>query len=99
MKLKVHRVGTVTLGIMLVMFGLLFLAHMVISFPYEFIFKLWPVMIIGLGVEILLANAKSDKITFVYDKGAVFLMIIICFFSMSMATMEVLFHMCSISIK
>lgn len=91
--MKTHRVGTVTLGIMLVIFGILFLMHMLIpTIPYDFIFRLWPIMIIALGVEVLLANAKSEQITFVYDKGAVFLMIIICFFSMSMATFEVLIN-------
>ena len=91
--MKTHRVGTITLGIMMVMFGVLFLVHMVMPMiAYHFIFRLWPVMIIALGVEILLANAKSEQVTFVYDKGAIFLMIIISFFSMSMATMEVLFH-------
>lgn len=91
--MKTYRVGTITLGIMLVVFGVLFLVHMVMPMlPYHFIFRLWPVMIIALGVEILLANAKSEQVTFVYDKGAIFLMIIISFFSMSMATMEVLLH-------
>lgn len=91
--MKMHRVGTVTLGIMLVVFGILFLIHMVIpTLRYEFIFKLWPIMLIALGVEVILANLKSEKITFLYDKGAVLLMIIICFFSMTMATVEMLIN-------
>lgn len=91
--MKTHRVGTITLGIMLVLFGILFLVHMVIPMlPYHFIFRLWPVILIVLGGEVLLANAKGEHVTFIYDKGAIFLIIIISFFSMSMATMEVLFH-------
>ncbi|MFA9375190.1 MAG: LiaI-LiaF-like domain-containing protein [Lachnotalea sp.] len=91
--MKEHRVGTVTLGIMMILFGVLFLIHMLIpALSYDLIYRIWPIMIIALGVEVLLANRKSEKIRFVYDKGAVFLMIIICFFSMSMATIEVLIH-------
>ncbi|PXV96019.1 hypothetical protein C8E03_101652 [Lachnotalea glycerini] len=91
--MRVHKVGTITLGIVLVVFGLLFLAHMLIpSFHYELIFKLWPIILIILGLEVLLVNAKSRNETFIYDKGAIFLIIIISFFSMSMATMELLFQ-------
>jgi hypothetical protein len=90
--MKMHRVGTVTLGVVLVIFGLLFLVRMIVpSLDYVFIFKLWPIMLIALGIEVLLANIRSEQVTFIYDKGAIFLMIIICFFSMSMATMEIVF--------
>lgn len=90
--MRTHRVGTVTLGLSLVIFGILFLTHMVIPvLRYETIFKFWPIMLIALGVEVLLTNRKIEQEIFVYDKGAVFLMILICFFSMTMASFEVLF--------
>lgn len=91
--MKEHRVGTVTLGLMLVIFGILFLVHMIIpGVSYDFIFQLWPFMLVALGVEVLWVNVKNEQVSFVYDKGAVFLMIIISFFSMTMATMEMFFH-------
>lgn len=90
--MRTHRVGTVTLGFSLVIFGILFLIHMVIpALRYEIIYRLWPIMLISLGVEVLLTNMKIEQEAFVYDKGAVFLMILICFFSMTMATFEVMF--------
>ena len=67
-----------------VVFGVLFLLQVfgnVIS--YETIFKLWPVILIGLGIEILLSNLISKK--FVYDKGAVVLLILMVFLSVGMA--------------
>lgn len=92
MRLKEHRIGTVTLGSMLVIFGILFLIHMIIpAISYDFIFRLWPFILIALGIEVLLVNIRSKQVSFVYDKGAVFLMIIISFFSMTMATMEMVF--------
>ena len=40
-------------------------------------------MIIGLGIELLISNFLTDKI--IYDKAAIFLMIVIAFFAMGMA--------------
>lgn len=90
--MRTHRVGTVTLGFCLIVFGTLFFIHMLLPIlRYEIIYKLWPIMLIGLGVEVLLTNVKIQRDAFIYDKGAIFLMIVICFFSMMMATFEVLF--------
>lgn len=90
--MRTHRVGTITLGLILIVFGTLFLVHMVVpTFGYKVIYKLWPIMLITLGMEILLTNKKVEQDKFIYDKGAIFLMILICFFSMTMATFEVLF--------
>lgn len=90
--MRTHRVGTVTLGFGLIVFGTLFFIHMILpALRYEIIYKLWPIMLIGLGVEVLLTNVKIQRDAFIYDKGAIFLMIVICFFSMMMATFEVLF--------
>lgn len=83
---RVHRVGTITLGICLIIIGGLFLAHM--AFPeisYVFIYKLWPIVFIILGIEILLANFKSKLGEFVYDKTAIILVAGLIMFSMLMA--------------
>lgn len=85
---RIHRVGSITTGLSMVVFGVLFLLHIfgnVIS--YETIFKLWPVILIGLGIEILLSNLISKK--FVYDKGAVVLLILMVFLSVGMACTDV----------
>jgi UDP-N-acetylmuramyl pentapeptide phosphotransferase/UDP-N-acetylglucosamine-1-phosphate transferase len=86
---KTHRVGTVTLGGMLVVFGALFLLRIFFhELSYEIIFKLWPVVFIFLGLEILLANFVQKEEKLVYDKTAFALIIILSFFAMGMAITE-----------
>ena len=56
----IRRVGSVTFGLTLICYGVLFLAHL--FFPvikYKYIFRLWPVVFILLGGEILVENHKS----------------------------------------
>ena len=83
---RCHRVGSITFGCGLVVFGVLFLVHMFIPLliSYELIFRLWPGIFILLGVEILVANRK-DSVQFVYDRGAIFLIVLLSVFAMGMA--------------
>lgn len=84
-----HRVGTVTLGCVLIFMGGLCMAHMIFpSLSYVTIFRLWPVILIALGVEVLLAQGKSDKVEFIYDGWAVVMMILLIFFAMCMAVAD-----------
>ena len=89
-KIRVHRVGTITTGLSMIVFGILFLLH---SFGYimnyEMIFQFWPIMLIGLGIELLLASCIKRK--FVYDKGAIMLLIVMTFFVIGMATVDICF--------
>ena len=81
---RTHRVGTITTGLSLIAFGVMFVIHMFLNvLSYDLIFKLWPVILIGLGVELLLSNFIKDKI--VYDKAAIFLMFVMALFAMGMA--------------
>lgn len=91
---KVHRVGTITSGTALIIFGILFLLHMLVpTVNFLFIFRLWPVILIMLGIEILVGNYKKST-TFVYDKGSILLMIILMFFALFMGiTSEWLLHL------
>jgi UDP-N-acetylmuramyl pentapeptide phosphotransferase/UDP-N-acetylglucosamine-1-phosphate transferase len=87
--IKTHRVGTVTLGGMLIAFGVLFLLRIfLIDLSYEIIFKLWPIIFIFLGSEILIANFSQKEDKLVYDKTAFALIIILSFFAMGMAITE-----------
>lgn len=91
----IHKVGTLTLGFMLVFFGVLFLVHTAgIALSYEIIFRFWPVILIFLGCEILLAQLlygkKDQTVRLVYDKAAVFLLIVLTFFSMGMALADII---------
>ena len=87
---RTHRVGSITLGCSLVAFGVLFLAHLLFEgLSYELIFHLWPLILIGLGVELLICNA-SNKRDMVYDKGTVVILMIMSFFAMCMAGADML---------
>lgn len=84
-----HRVGTITLGTMLITFGVLFLLHIILpGITFAFIFKLWPIIFIFLGLEILISNMRLKEEKLNYDGGAIALIIILSFFAMGMAIVE-----------
>lgn len=84
--MRTHRVGTITLGTMLISFGLLFLLRIfILTLTYDFIFKLWPIIFIVLGIEILIANVKQTQEKLIYDKAAIALMVVLSFFAIGMA--------------
>lgn len=88
---RTHRVGTITCGLMLTLYGILFLLHMAVpTLNYWIIFRLWPVVFIMLGVEILISSVgkNQDKRKFVYDFPAVLVIIIMMLFAMIMAAVE-----------
>ncbi|HHV11123.1 MAG TPA: hypothetical protein GXX75_12670 [Clostridiales bacterium] len=86
---RTHRVGTFTLGGMLVSFGIIFLLRIFIqTISYGVIFKLWPIIFIFLGMEILIANFNQKEDKLVYDKTAFALIIILSFFAMGMSMIE-----------
>lgn len=85
---RIHRIGTVTFGVTLVIAGLLFLAHT--FFPelnYSMIFHLWPCIFIMLGVEILASCRKTEEEP-KYDVPAIFIMLGLILFAMGMGTLE-----------
>lgn len=88
--MRVRRVGSLTCGILLVLFGILFLLHMIVpAITFTIIFRLWPMILILLGLEMLLANRKAAEETIKYDTGAIVLVIILAFFAMSMGVVEI----------
>lgn len=85
---RIHRVGTITAGMSMIAFGILMLCHSVFGFiDYQMVFSLWPVILIGLGLELLLSNFAEKRI--VYDKAAVVLLIMMMFFAIGMAMAEI----------
>lgn len=88
---RTHRVGTVTCGLMFVVYGVLFLLHTIIpKFSYGILFDLWPIILISLGVEILVSctrkNKEEQKI--VYDFPAVLLVMLLVLFVVIMAAAD-----------
>lgn len=85
-----HRVGSVTAGLAMVGYGVMFLLHLFFELvDYQMMFSLWPVMLILLGLELLISNFSTKKI--VYDKAAIFLLIVMTFFAMGMAVADLCF--------
>ena len=85
---KTRRVGTITVGICMVSFGVMFLFCSVFKIiKYQVVFALWPVIIIALGVEMLIYSGFKGKL--IYDKGSVWIMILMLFLSGGMATVDV----------
>lgn len=85
---RIHRVGSITAGLSMIVFGSLLFAHSVFGFAdYQLIFSFWPMILIGLGIELLLSNFMEKNI--VYDKAAVVLMILMVFFAIGMAVADI----------
>ena len=88
MKRITRRVGSLTCGIAMVGFGLLFLLNTLFGLiDYTKIFSLWPLLLICLGVEMLISNMKysdTERFTLVYDKGAIVLTILVTIFAVGM---------------
>lgn len=81
---KVHRVGTITLGITLVGFGAAYLMRLFFpELPLSLLVHLWPASMILLGIEVLFAGFSRRE--FVMDKGAVVLLFFLVFFLCLMA--------------
>ena len=76
--IRIHRVGTITTGCTLIAAGVLFVIHTFLNIiSYEMIFRLWPIILIGLGFEVLAANFSKERI--VYDKAGVVLLFLVVF--------------------
>ena len=89
--IRIHRVGTVTFGLVLVILGVLCLLRLI--FPvvdYELIFRLWPAVFICLGLEVLVSSRRPER-RVVYDGAAIFLLVLLILFAMSMAGMDWIF--------
>lgn len=98
--MRMRRVGGFTCGVVLVAFGVMLLLHSFIpALTYRLIFSFWPVILIILGVELLIANAvscsKGDEdcqekkhVEFKYDMAAIALIFVVAVFSMGMGFAE-----------
>ena len=87
--IKGRRVGTFTTGIVLVMFGVLFLLRLVNpGINYLLIASAWPLVLIILGIEIIVAYLLNKEEIMKYDFYAIILIIIVSIFAMGMGCME-----------
>lgn len=87
--MKPRRVGSVTLGICLVVFGVLFLVSAFVdSFNYLFVIKFWPVVLISLGIEMLVYAFSKNSDSAKLDVPACIMTCVVMLFSMCMAAAE-----------
>lgn len=88
-----RRMGTFTLGVCLLVFGILFMIHLFVKVvDYQLIFHLWPIIFIFLGGEVLYYAIRGADQKMKYDYAAVFLIIILAIFAMGMAGMDLVFE-------
>lgn len=81
--MRTHKVGTITLGLTLVICGIVFLLQMLIpGMTFWLVCRFWPLIFIILGVEILISNWRDKEGTFIYDKGSILLTFIVIGFAM-----------------
>lgn len=88
---QVRRVGSVTFGITLICYGILFLLRIFLpALKYHFIFQCWPVVFILLGIEILVENHKgrTQEQKVIYDFAAIFMLAAMLLFAMIMAVID-----------
>lgn len=87
-----RRVGSFTCGIAMIGFGILFLLNTLFSVvDYTEIFSLWPLLLICMGAEMLIANVRysdTERFTLVYDKGAIVLLILVTLFAIGMGVTD-----------
>ena len=69
--MKERRIGTFSLGIVLLVYGVLFLISTYVkSFSLYFVFRLWPFIFIVLGGEILYSAVRYREENYRYDFAA-----------------------------
>ena len=87
--MRQRRVGAITLGSVLILYGALFLLHIFIDgISYCMIFMMWPVVFLALGVEVLVSAVRWKDERFRYDFAAIIIICILLFFAMGMAGMD-----------
>ncbi|MDE6387686.1 MAG: DUF5668 domain-containing protein [Lachnospiraceae bacterium] len=88
---QTRRVGSLTFGVTLVCYGILFLVHTFVPMiRYSYIFRCWPIVFILLGSEILVENhkCKTKEWKMVYDFPAVIMLGVMLLFAMIMAVLD-----------
>ena len=98
---RIRRIGSVTFGVVLVITGVIFLLQQFIpKIDYVIVFRFWPVVLIGLGIEVLLGSRQKnievldeegkvvEQNKVVYDVPAIMLTVVLIFFSIFMAIMN-----------
>lgn len=83
---RTHRVGSITFGVLLVLFGSLFLLHVFVpALQYTMISAM--ALLLSFLLEVLVSSRKEGT-TYTYDGMAIFLTMLLTFFACVMAFLE-----------
>ncbi|WP_026888710.1 hypothetical protein [Clostridium beijerinckii] len=87
--IKVRKVGTLTSGLALIVFGIMFLLRVFITnLNVLLIVSMWPLILVSVGIEIIAACIINNQERMQYDFSAIILVIILVFFAMGMGGAE-----------
>ena len=78
--MKIKRVGTISMGVMLIIFGVILFLSMINRFSaLNMVLKMWPVILILIGLEVLWYRyaSKDEGVVIKYDFFSIFLIFII----------------------
>lgn len=86
---KNRRVGTLTAGASMIIFGILFLLRLAIpAMTLRLIASLWPLVLIFLGIEMIIAYVRNKEGQMRYDFGSVVLIVVLAVFTGFMAVAQ-----------
>lgn len=99
--IKIHRLGSVTFGVVLIALGTLFLVNLFLpSLNYMIIYRFWPIILIMLGIEVLCGSRyKNYKVLdqdgkvieqskVIYDLASIFLTMSLTIFTVALAWID-----------
>lgn len=99
--IRIHRVGTITFGVILVTLGTAFLLQLLLNLGvFPWIFRLWPAALILLGGEVLLGSRRKtyeivgkdgqmvEQCKMIYDGPAIVLTACTLFFTWALAWVD-----------
>lgn len=78
--MKIKRVGTISMGVMLIAFGVILFLSLINKFSaLNILLKMWPVILILIGLEVLWYRyaSKDEGVVIKYDLFSIFLIFII----------------------
>ena len=88
--MKIKRVGTITLAVALIALGILiFMSQISDTYTLDLALKLWPLVLILLGLEILWYRfmSKEEDVAIKYDIFSIFLVFTILFTNLGLYTL------------
>lgn len=89
--MKIKRVGTISMGIVLIAFGVILFLSQVNKFSaLNMVLKVWPVILILVGLEVLWYRyaSKDEGIVIKYDLFSIFIIFVILFVNIGIFTIS-----------